>query len=86
LPTTPRKPSPAVPRSFDKALLLRHARWLKNVPYLSPDMAPHLPAVVARLIEFGADDFTWSSDFSPAFLANLMRHGFLTMATSVRPQ
>jgi hypothetical protein len=67
--------------SFDPKALLKASPWLQRVPYLTP--AHELAAIVERMTALGADDFTWASDFSPKFLAALMRHGFLTMAIEV---
>ena len=74
-----------VPVSYDRASYDRYGRWLRNVPFLEPEYAPKLEQIAERLDELGADDFTWSCDFDPAWLAELMRHGFLTMATDVGP-
>lgn len=68
---------------FDAKALVRVAPWLRRVQFLSPDIAPRLPEVADRMVALQADEFTWSSDFSPSWVATLMRHGFLTMATEV---
>ena len=36
---------------FDPRLLLRHASWLQNVPYLQPDLVGRLPELVDRLTQ-----------------------------------
>ncbi len=70
--------------SFDPNELLRHSRWLRNVPFLKPDDSIRLEAITNHLAQSGAGDFTWSNDFSPGWLASLMRFGFLPMVKIIK--
>jgi hypothetical protein len=73
----------ACPQSYDVKVLLRYAPGLKRYPYIGIEKSSQLSAIALKIIANNDGDFAWSNDFSPGFLTDLMRHGFLTMATSV---
>lgn len=69
--------------SYDPNNVLRKAPWLGQFPLIKPENRPQLQYFVEQMIQRNFEDFTWATDFDPFFLADLMRHGFLTMATEV---
>jgi hypothetical protein len=70
--------------SYDSRVILMQCPWLGQFPLIKPENRPQLGYFVEQMIQRDFEDFTWATDFDPYFLADLMRHGFLTMATDVR--
>lgn len=70
-----------VPMEVDPEELVRRSPWLQHIPYLQPGYIPKLKGIVEQLARSYDGDFCWASSFRPDFIAALMSHGFLTMAT-----
>lgn len=68
---------------YDPTAVLLKAPWLQQYPLIKTEHRPQLSYFVQQMVANDFPDFTWAVDYDPFFITELMRHGFLTMATEV---
>lgn len=73
---------PAAAAARSRVLSQLIGRHLSSRPLVLP--GPRLSAQLEDLAATYDDEFVWSSSFAPTFLAELVAHGYLSIATQVR--
>ena len=70
--------------SLDRGRLERSYPGLRNIIHLSPGIMDKIDSIIDFIIGRNVGDFTWATDYHPRFISDLMRYGFLPMASEVK--